>query len=233
MMGLRGITVLESSGDGGIGTNCLTNDKKPKLRFNPQFPATCPYITAVGGTQGIPEIAWLGSGGGFSDYFPRPAYQETAVNTYLNKHVTSDTVLYYSQFANFSGRGFPDISAVAASPYYYGYYNGRLSRNGGTSASCPVVSGIIGLLNAARLSAGKPALGFFNPLLYSNGYKALTDITAGNSTGCNGVNYQSGAAIPGGGIIPYAHWNATAGWDPVTGYGSPNFEKLLKYVMSV
>lgn len=65
MMGLRGITVLESSGDGGIGTNCLTNDKKPKLRFNPQFPGTCPYITAVGGTQGIPEIAWLGSGGGF------------------------------------------------------------------------------------------------------------------------------------------------------------------------
>lgn len=122
---------------------------------------------------------------------------------------------------------------MAASPYYYGYYDGQLSRNGGTSASCPVWAGIIGLLNAARLHAGKPAIGFFNPLLYSGGANALTDITAGNSTGCNGVNYQSGEAIPGGGIIPYAHWNATEGWDPVTGNGSPNFEKLLKYVMSV
>ena len=63
-MGLRGITILESSGDDGVGSACITNTGKPKLTFNPIFPATCPYITAVGGTMGIPEIAWIGSSGG-------------------------------------------------------------------------------------------------------------------------------------------------------------------------
>lgn len=34
----------------------------------PGFPATCPFVTAVGGTVQIPEIAASLSGGGFSDY---------------------------------------------------------------------------------------------------------------------------------------------------------------------
>jgi tripeptidyl-peptidase I len=51
LMGLRGITILESSGDTGIGSGCLHNDGSGKSRFDPQFPSTCPWITAVGGTQ--------------------------------------------------------------------------------------------------------------------------------------------------------------------------------------
>lgn len=117
MMGLRGITVIESSGDTGVGATCRANTGKKLPRFTPQFPGTCPYILAVGGTQNIPEIAWVGSSGGFSDYFPRPAYQETAINTYLDDYVSTSTALYYSQFANFSGRGFPDVSAMSVSPY--------------------------------------------------------------------------------------------------------------------
>jgi len=228
MMGLRGITVLESSGDTGVGATCRSNKGKMLPRFTPQFPgyvpailfppcsqpakrcsSTCPYITAVGGTQNLPEIAWVGSSGGFSDYFPRPAYQETAVNTYINKHVKPETAIYLSQYANFSGRGFPDVAAMSVSPYYYGFYNGSLERNGGTSAASPVWAGIIGLLNAARLHAGKPALGFFNPLLYSSGYAALTDITKGQSIGCDGSDTQTGGNVTGAGIIPYAFWNAT------------------------
>lgn len=64
VMGVRGVTVLESSGDTGVGAACISNDGKNKLTFNPIFPATCPYLTAVGGTQQIPEIAWVGSSGG-------------------------------------------------------------------------------------------------------------------------------------------------------------------------
>jgi tripeptidyl-peptidase-1 len=30
------------------------------------------------------------------------------------------------------------------------------------------------------------------------------------------------------GVIPGAHWNATLGWDPTTGFGVPNFGKLLE-----
>jgi tripeptidyl-peptidase-1 len=50
--------------------------------------------------------------------------------------------------------------------------------------------------------------------------------------GCTGINGQTGAPIPGGGIIPFASWNSTIGWDPVTGLGTPNFEKLVKLVLS-
>jgi tripeptidyl-peptidase-1 len=96
---------------------CLTNDGSNTPRFVPTFPATCPYVTAVGGTQAVtPEIAWVGSAGGFSDYFPRPWYQEIAVQNYLAKYVSAETKTYYSQYTNFSGRGFPDVSAHSLTP---------------------------------------------------------------------------------------------------------------------
>lgn len=51
MMGVRGVSVFESSGDTGIGSNCLSNDGQKRKEFNPQFPGTCPWITSVGGTE--------------------------------------------------------------------------------------------------------------------------------------------------------------------------------------
>lgn len=104
--------------------------------------------------------------------------------------------------------------------------------SGGTSAASPLWGGIVGLLNDARLKAGKPAMGFLNPFLYSIGYEGLTDITAGGSVGCNGVNGQTGAKYNGSGIIPYATWNATVGWDPVTGLGVPNFGVLVELALN-
>jgi tripeptidyl-peptidase I len=55
---------------------------------------------------------------------------------------------------------------------------------GGTSASSPTFTGIIALLNDARLRAKQPPLGFLNPLLYSKLYKGLNDITVGHNGGC-------------------------------------------------
>lgn len=111
-------------------------------------------------------------------------------------------------------------------------YNGHLARSGGTSAACPIFSAVVARLNDARLRAGKPALGFLNPFLYSVGFAGLNDITAGAAKGCNGINLQTGQPVPGSTPIPYASWNATEGWDPVTGLGTPNFEKLLDLVLS-
>lgn len=91
----------------------------------------------------------------------------------------------------------------------------------------------MGLLNDARLRAGMPALGFLNPLLYYAGYKAMNDITEGGSYGCTGIDPQSGQHVPGALVIPGAHWNATQGWDPVTGLGTPNFQELKKLVLSI
>ncbi|KAJ5594972.1 uncharacterized protein N7459_001180 [Penicillium hispanicum] len=229
---LRGLTILHSSGDEGVGSACQASDGVTP-QFNPVFPATCPFVTAVGGTSAVsPEVAWNASSGGFSNYFPRAWFQDSAVETYLT-HVTADTKKYYSQYADFEGRGFPDVSSHSLYPDHEVIYGGKKSRSGGTSAAAPTVAGIIGLLNDARLRAGKPVLGFLNPFLYSKGYKALNDITGGGSYGCTGIDPQSGEAVNGSLVIPGAHWNATKGWDPVTGLGTPNFQDLKALVLSL
>ncbi|CAK7211428.1 hypothetical protein SCUCBS95973_001112 [Sporothrix curviconia] len=228
VMGLRGITIIESSGDNGVGSGCIAPDNKT-VEFNAIFPATCPYVTSVGGTVNVtPEIAWDGSSGGFSKYFPRPAYQDFAIGAYLAEQVTPETYDYYAPYTNWQGRGFPDVSAHSVSPEYQIVYFGVPRKSGGTSAAAPVWGAIVGLLNDARLRAGMPTLGWLNPLLYAFGPDVLTDITDGQAIGCNGQDTQSGKAEPAGsGVIPGAFWNATTGWDPVTGYGTPDFEKLL------
>ncbi|KAL3424591.1 Pro-kumamolisin [Phlyctema vagabunda] len=224
-LGLRGVSVLFSSGDTGVGSACQTNDGKNTTRFLPIFPAACPYVTSVGGTYGVePEKAIYFSSGGFSDRFPRPAYQKSAVDDYLN--ILGDR---WDGLYNPAGRGFPDVAAQ-------GYRFHVVDKNtttlelgdilvGGTSASAPTFAAIVSLLNNARLSANKKPLGFLNPWLYSHGKKGLTDIVNGGSTGCTGRDVYSGLPTP---FVPYASWNATKGWDPVTGLGTPDFEELLK-----
>jgi tripeptidyl-peptidase-1 len=218
-LGARGTTVIFSSGDTGVGSACETNDGKNTTRFLPIFPAACPYVTAVGGTHFVgPESAVSFSSGGFSDLWPRPWWQHQAVADYLEILGPRWKGLY-----NPAGRGFPDISAQGR--YYSVVERGRVTRVSGTSASAPTIASIVALLNAARLRAGEPTLGFLNPWLYIRGFSALTDIVDGGSTGCTGRDIYSGLPSP---FVPFASWNATEGWDPVTGLGTPNFQKLLK-----
>jgi tripeptidyl-peptidase-1 len=66
-------------------------------------------------------------------------------------------------------------------------------------------------------------LGFLNPWIYGLNGKGFTDIVDGGSTGCTGIDGQSGLQAP---HVPYASWNATPGWDPVTGLGTPLFDTL-------
>ncbi|KAJ4359194.1 Tripeptidyl-peptidase sed2 [Ascochyta clinopodiicola] len=218
-LGTRGVSVIFSSGDTGVGSACQTNDGKNTTRFLPIFPASCPYVTAVGGTYRVePERAVSFSSGGFSDLWERPAYQDKAVSTYLDKLGSQWEGLY-----NRNGRGFPDVAAQGQG--FRVVDKGRQISVGGTSASAPVFASVVALLNNARLAAGQPALGFLNPWIYSKGYQGLTDIKDGGSTGCIGRSIYSGLKAP---LIPYASWNATEGWDPVTGYGTPNFGDLLE-----
>ena len=72
-----------------------------------------------------------------------------------------------------------------------------------------------GLVNDARLAAGQSSLGLVAPLLYKNA-AALADVTKGCNAGC-GSSPEEGSEIG---------FCATAGWDPVTGLGSPDYEKL-------
>jgi tripeptidyl-peptidase-1 len=101
-----------------------------------------------------------------------------------------------------AGRGYPDISAQSL--YFAFAWNGTFSSISGTSASCPLASSILSLVNDALVAEGKPPLGFLNPWLYSKGYKGFTDITGGNTSSCGTAGFP-----------------VTKGWDPVTGFGSP------------
>lgn len=222
-LGARGVSVIFASGDTGVGSACQTNDGKNTTRFLPIFPAACPFVTSVGGTYRVqPERAIAFSSGGFSDRFPRPAYQDAAVTRYLGILGDRWTGLY-----NPAGRGFPD---VAAQSYNYSVVDkGRVIPVGGTSASAPAFAAIVALLNSARLSRGRKPLGFLNPWIYSRGYAGFTDIVDGGSRGCTGRSIYSGLPAP---FVPFASWNATEGWDPVTGYGTPDFQKLLPLALS-
>ncbi|KAI0635010.1 subtilisin-like protein [Trametes polyzona] len=202
-LGARGTSVLFASGDSGPG--CQPDDHS---QLQATIPSDCPFVTSVGGTQSFsPEEGWTGSSGGFSRYFPRPAYQDAAVGAFLDKLGQENVGRF-----NASGRAFPDIAAKADQ---FVIFESIFFRIQGTSASSPTVASIVALVNDRLVSAGRPALGFLNPWLYKEGYKAFTDITTGNSS----VQCSSDS--------PVNTWKAVEGWDPVTGFGTPRFQKLL------
>jgi tripeptidyl-peptidase-1 len=205
-LGARGVSLLFASGDGGVGSTgyCYPGNDSSINEFDPLFPASCPYVTAVGATKDFnPEVvAYDGdngfvSGGGYSNYFPRPSYQDSAVTAYTKGLGNEFAGLY-----NVSGRAYPDIAAQGQR--FATIWNGSLLILDGTSASTPAAASIISLVNDALLAAGKSPLGFLNPWLYATGHTAFNDITSGSALGCNTTGFP-----------------AKKGWDAVSGWGTP------------
>ncbi|OAP65357.1 hypothetical protein AYL99_01329 [Fonsecaea erecta] len=222
-LGLRGVSVIFASGDTGVGSACQSNDGKETPRFAPNFPATCPYVTAVGGTYALnPEIAAAFSSGGFSNYFVAPSYQVNTTKAYLSRLGDKNKGYY-----NASGRGYPDVSAQSVRYLIENQDHPEFLY--GTSCAAPTFAAIISNLNNQRLAQGKTKLGFLNPWLYSQGYQAFNDITLGHSRGCSGQDMYTGQPTP---KILNASWNAAPGWDPVTGWGTPDFQKLSNMLAS-
>jgi tripeptidyl-peptidase-1 len=81
--------------------------------------------------------------------------------------------------------------------------------------STPVVGSLITLINEERIKKGKGSVGFLNPVLYANA-GAMNDIKVGGNRGCGTSGFRS-----------------VTGWDPVTGLGTPDYEKLLKVFMAL
>ncbi|KAI9451126.1 subtilisin-like protein [Lactarius psammicola] len=166
-LGARGVSVIFTSGNGGVGMGkCVAKDGSGKVQFNPEFPSTCPWVTSVGGTtdgttfEG-PEVGADLSGGGFSNHFPRPDYQDEAVPAFLQNLGSEHNGLY-----NATGRGIPDISAQALRLSFI--LNNQPVLSSGTSGAAPVGA----------------HSGFLNPWLYSNGRAGINDITSGSNPGC-------------------------------------------------
>ncbi|KAA1474739.1 family S53 protease [Dentipellis sp. KUC8613] len=197
-LGARGTSILFSSGDGGVSGG----QSQSCTTFVPTFPSTCPFVTSVGGTTGVnPETAVDFSSGGFSNLFAIPSYQAADVSAFLTKLGNTNSGKF-----NRTGRAFPDLAA--ASVNFEIAFGGEFGTVDGTSCSTPLTASLISLLDDQLTAAGKSPLGFLNPLIYAN-KQAFTDITSGDNPGCNTNGFTAGA-----------------GWDPVTGVGSPIFSAL-------
>jgi subtilase family serine protease len=223
----RHVTVVAASGDiGAVAEPC---DVYAALAGTGTFPpvkevnllASDPLVLGVGGTSltashttgawrgetafglpdGDPGSPFQASGGGFSRLFRRPGYQDGVP-------------------AISATRGVPDVSADASGHTDLAMVlsdgGKQMIRNGGgTSASAPIWAALIAL---ADQYAGR-RLGFVNPAIYRIArsrydHQAFHDITAGDNT----------AEFPPTTITGY---RAAPGWDPVTGWGSPDAQVLL------
>jgi subtilase family serine protease len=244
----NGVTVLGSSGDGGTANARKTPVGKGGSTIpypTVEWPASDPLVTGVGGTylctdatntttrvadnisppanctsaaaQGQAEVAWIAAGGGFSHVFSRPTYQDL-----LPAGSTAIPV---------GARGVPDIGLQASArtgalvyltlppdgnsglicgsaPCSTGWYD-----IGGTSLSCPQWAGLVAI--GAQIAGH--GLGQINPALYDLASDPATyaadfyDVTVGNN--------QANPDVPG--------YDATPGWDPITGLGTPNAANLV------
>jgi subtilase family serine protease len=232
----EGIGVYFSSGDNG--------DETSNVGYaTPDFPASSPWVTAVGGTSlgvgadgsravetgwgtsnyncdqttlACARTGWLyGAGGGVSRVFAEPSYQTQAG-------------------LKLTGRGVPDVAAVGdpQTGYLVGqtqtfpdgaYYDEY--RLGGTSLASPLFAGIIAL---AQQQAGQ-SFGFANPRFYANASK-FYDVTSVKTAVArrnyvNSVDASAGTAdvlrtFDDYSGSPTQHTNP--GWDNVTGLGTPN-----------
>jgi subtilase family serine protease len=222
------VTVVAASGDVGVvGEPCaLIKALTGGSTFPPvkevNLPAADPLVLAAGGTSLMAshqtgayhgEIAWglpfgdpgtgfQASGGGFSHRISRPGYADGVPGIGAT-------------------RGVPDVAADASghSGMALAISDGggqfTIRNSGGTSASAPIWAGLIAL---ADQYAGRH-LGFVNPAIYRIGRsafyrRAFHDITRGDNT----VRFPP-KTITG--------FRAAAGWDPVTGWGSPDARVLI------
>ena len=195
-LGNKGCTIPVSSGDQGA-----PGDHAPHYPQVAQAcaPAVCPHALGVGGTtlfsnkgQYCPEWGW-------TNWFNMGASGGGFSQEF-------DEPGY--QFGNVGKRQVPDIAACAdpTGPAFF-VINGQPSMVGGTSWAAPVVAGLLTRVNHARRLAGFKPLGFINPVIYDlqrKGIALCKDITVGNNTYESVTGYQ-----------------AQAGYDWVTGWGSP------------
>ncbi len=196
-----GITVCAASGDEGSADGVTDG------QAHVDFPASSPYVLACGGTH------LVGSGSSITDEqvwndLPNNGATGGGVSSVFplpswqsNAHVPPS-----ASPGHHPGRGVPDVSGDADPLTGYRIdVDGSNAVVGGTSAVAPLWAGLIALFNQAL---SKP-VGYLNPSLYNviaSATGTFHDITSGN----NGA------------------YKAAAGWDPCTGWGSPNGAAILR-----
>ena len=211
------VTVVAGTGDSGAFSDDWFGGPPVK---EVSLPAADPLVLAVGGTTlnadpangaYLSETTWNGQGGvvvskgasagGFSHLYARPAYQDGVAGTTSMRGVP-----------DVAGDAFPDGPAVVL------VSGGKrwIAPATGTGAAAALWAGVMALAD----QDARHDLGFVNPAIYriarGSGYhQALHDVTTGTN-----VQDQLYPAVTAG-------YRAGAGWDPVTGWGSPDAQALV------
>jgi subtilase family serine protease len=234
---VEGIGFYFSTGDDGDETDDPANPAPIA-----DYPATDPMVTAVGGTslgvnkngsklfesawgtaidditykkgkpakyaEPVPGDFWGGGGGGVSSLFTQPYYQKSTVPTSLSE-MNGKTPM----------RTTPDVS-IDGDPYVGFYIFDTISTGpeafaiGGTSLSCPLMTGL-----QALASQGRPvAIGFANPLMYNLSSLEFNDVK--NPKTPRAVTNEGGTYVASFGFD--SSLTAVKGYDDATGLGSPN-----------
>jgi subtilase family serine protease len=199
----QGQTFVNASGDSG--------------QFNSStyfFPAVDPYVTQIGGTDLMTtrpggawagETAWAQSGGGYVSGTPIPTWQQ--LPGVINSTNLGSTTL----------RNSPDVSAEANFDNPTVVNGSFVTGYGGTSFAAPRWAGFLALVNQQSVANGRGTVGFINPALYNLGVGAI------RSTVFHDVSSGSNPPTSGEG----AGFDAVAGYDLVTGWGSPAGAALI------
>jgi hypothetical protein len=226
---VTGVGGTEFNEGGGTYWNCNPGNLGTACGYIPEMGWNDSDTTGTGGVNG-PDLAATGGGksscgvesnGNCTGGFPKPSWQ-------TGTGVPADGV-----------RDVPDV-ALSASANHDGYIfcsGGSCSSGianavnnnsivGGTSASTPVLAGIVTLINQyVAANGGTVGLGNINQKLYqfaSTATTAFHDVTTGN----NIVPCQSGSTgCPGSGQFGFT---AGTGYDLVTGLGSVDANELAR-----
>ena len=192
-----GVAIAASSGDGGLGA---------------QYPASSPYVTAVGGTtltrgggtRGWSESAWVGSGSGCSVYEPRPAWQPPTVcatRSVADVSAVADPrtgVAVYDSFGASAG------AAPLCGLLRIACPTGGWEVVGGTSVGAPLIASLYAMAGG----------GISAPYSHTG---ALNDVTSGTNDPANpgllGLLGTPNCGTP--------QCNAGPGYDGPTGLGTP------------
>ena len=192
------------------------------IGYPPQYPATDPYVISVGGSEiysinNLYEQGWKFSGGGWSNIFYCPPWQN---NTKIKPSPQYEWGSSWP-FGPGKTRLVPDVSANSVNMSWYMVWGVNYQYwlvRGGTSFATPIWAGIgaLALEYANFIKYHNPGVylptnksQMFSYFLYQYNnilYKGFNDITIGDNFG----------------------FNCTAGWDAVTGWGSPNGSNLVR-----
>ncbi|MDX3850195.1 carboxypeptidase regulatory-like domain-containing protein [Streptomyces sp. AK02-01A] len=196
-----GAAIVASSADSGYGVS---------------YPASSPYVTAVGGTslnrdnsgRGWSEKVWNSvithasgdkywgaPGSGCSEVEPKPSFQTDS---------------------GCDGRSVADVSAVAdpatGVAVYNSFSDGGWNVYGGTSASAPIIAGVYALAGSPVADTYPASYPYLSP-------GALNDVTEGDDASCPDSSLCGFGSTPE--CTPSYECIAGPGYDGPTGLGTP------------